>query len=100
MNLLKFAALTAATSNKNVHPAFMKVATTKKGPGATDATKNSRSAGEAAEAECINEGVSLCCDLCCIDIVVYHLSLSLMYTTMNLMYISPTPWIAISIAIG
>ena len=58
MNLLKFAALTAATSNKNVHPAFMKVATTKKGPGATDATKNSRSAGEAAEAECINEGVS------------------------------------------
>ena len=70
MNLLKFAALASATSNKNVHPAFMKVATNKKGPGATDATKNSRSAGEAAEAECINEGVSFVCVLYC---CAYHL---------------------------
>jgi len=58
MNLLKFAALMSAATKQDVHPAFMQVATGKKGP-ATDATKNSRSAGEAAEAECINEGVSL-----------------------------------------
>lgn len=48
----------SAATKQDVHPAFMQVATGKKGP-ATDATKNSRSAGEAAEAECINEGVSL-----------------------------------------
>ena len=71
MNLLKFAALASATSNKNVHPAFMKVATNKKGPGATDATKNSRSAGEAAEAECINEGVSFVFVYFVFDIVVH-----------------------------
>ena len=49
----------SASTKQDVHPAFMQVATNKK--AATDATKNSRSAGEAAEAECINEGVSFLC---------------------------------------
>ena len=42
----------SAATKQDVHPAFMQVNTLKKGDG------NSRSAGEAAEADCINEGVS------------------------------------------
>lgn len=57
----------SAATKQDVHPAFMQVNTLKKGEG------NSRSAGEAAEADCINEGVSFFVCFIFIDIVVHIL---------------------------